>query len=200
MYARARAMGFYPRGVLAKRAGAAGADDVALRGAWGRDTAAVALRSVLNNSREFVTLFVALRLGTNAGAVVTVFGSVSALASGVPFGVSTAMMSEGSRQLGLGRHDVVLWYLRAFHAFGLGCGCAFALVLSQQREAVVATYSGATEYAGFAELAAEAWPLFVAYQPVLALVSVLGPMVAATQHYAYWGGAGPSASCSSSGR
>lgn len=188
LYTRARAMGLYPRGMLAKRLAGAGADDVALRAAWGRDSAAVAVRSVLNNSREFVTLFLALRMGTNAGAVVTVFGSVSALASGVPAGVSTAMMSEGSRQLGLGRHAVVLWYLRAFHGFGLGCGCVFALILSQQRGAVVATYSGSTEYAGFAELTAEAWPIFVAYQPVLALVSVLGPMVAATQHYAYWGG------------
>ncbi|KAG8457010.1 hypothetical protein KFE25_004409 [Diacronema lutheri] len=192
-YKLAARQGMFPNGMprlaCVNASGTAASTWAALRSTWSRDTAGVAVRSVLNNTREFITLVVALRIGLVAAALYALFASVSAFSYSVPNMLSTSAMTEGSKQLGRGDVRTVVWCLKFFHAFGALCGVAFAGIIFFQREAVLRAYSGESVYAGFGELAAETWPLFVAFQPINALVGVFGPLLMTTQNYTHWGGA-----------
>lgn len=182
--------GMFPEGIPRSAGGIKGAPAAiwtALRSSWSRDTAGVAVRSILNNTREFISLVVALRLGILSAALYSIFASVSAFSYNVPNLLSTGAMAEGSKQLGRGEVGIVLWCLRFFHAVGVVCGLVFACIVHFQRDSIVNAYSGDAVYAGFAELVQQTWPLFVAFQPVYALVAVLGPLLMTTQNYTFWG-------------
>ena len=159
-----------------------------LRGLWSEQTTGVAVRSVLNNARWFVSLALALRCSLATGAALIVASSIGNVAYNVPNLVASVTMIDGSKLLGEGRYGVVLRTLQDFRVVALGFGAIFlgAALLVDPTD-LSSTYSNQVEQAALADKLVPAWPLVVLAQPFRCLVAVYGPLLMCTQSYTYWG-------------
>ena len=119
-----------------------------LRGLWSEQTTGVAVRSVLNNARWFVSLALALRCSLATGAALIVASSIGNVAYNVPNLVASVTMIDGSKLLGEGRYGVVLRTLQDFRLVALGFGAIFlgAALLVDPTD-LSSTYSNQVEQA-----------------------------------------------------
>lgn len=187
-YAIARKQGMYPKGLTSCALhGGLSASWELVRSVWGKDTLGVAVRSILNNTREFVSLIIALRISVTAGALYAFYNSFGAFSYSVPNLLSTAVMASGSKQLGEGQWGHLAWNVKFFHFFGLTCGLICAAILLGWRDMIVAAYSNDVSYDDYADLIDLVWPLFVLFQPVNSMIAVMGPLLVTTQNYVFWG-------------
>eukprot|EP00286_Rhodomonas_abbreviata_P004949 CAMPEP_0181322106 /NCGR_PEP_ID=MMETSP1101-20121128/19051_1 /TAXON_ID=46948 /ORGANISM="Rhodomonas abbreviata, Strain Caron Lab Isolate" /LENGTH=708 /DNA_ID=CAMNT_0023429997 /DNA_START=120 /DNA_END=2243 /DNA_ORIENTATION=+ len=154
---------------------------------WSRDTGWVALRSILNSTRQFIALAAALRMGITEGAVFIMFNSVSQLAYAIPSNLASVAMITISRLIGKGQIAAAERVLKDYRIFALCCGAAFCALVVVYRSSIIASYSKEQEEEAFRDMVNPVWFLFVIYQPIKSLIAVYHALVAAKQEFVYWG-------------
>ena len=160
----------------------------ALRAHWSEQTTGVAVRSVLNNARFYVSLALTLRCSLTMGAALIVSSSIGNVAYNIPNLISSVTMIDGSKLLGEKRYAAVLQTLKDFRAIALGFAAVFlAAIASTNPTTLSSTYSNRVEQAALTAKLEAAWPVLVLAQPFRSLIAVYGPLLMCTQSYVYWG-------------
>jgi len=155
--------------------------------AWSREAAWVAVRSVLGNSRHFVALVVALRMGITQSAAWILFGSVSQLAYAIPSNLSCVAMITISRLIGRGDLPNARSVLNDYRIFGVACGVVFCALAAVGEESIIKSYSKETEEEALRAVIQPVWGWVLAYQPARAMIAVYQSLVAARQAFSFWG-------------
>lgn len=154
---------------------------------WSRDTAWVAVRSVLGNSRHFAALAISLRMGLTESAAWILFGSVSQLSYAVPSNLSCIAMITIARLIGRKEYASATKVLNDYRLFGLACGVIFCAIAAAGKKQIIESYSKETEEEGLRGVVDPVWGWVLAYQPARSLLAVYQSLIAGRQAFSYWG-------------